>query len=101
MKTFYNDLRLIRLSGREEIREPELKLSLTSQTLINIILSEDSPVFVIVIVSVIVIVPVREIFKNEDRDFLRPQTRSPRTRPPPSCPILREKKLTPIFFFGN
>ena len=58
MKTFYNDLRLIRLSGREEIREPELKLSLTSQTLINIILSEDCPVFVIVIVYVIVIVIV-------------------------------------------
>ena len=40
---------------------------------------------------------IREIFKNEDWDFLHPQTRSPRT-PPPSCPILREKKLTPYFF---
>ena len=58
MKTFYNDLRLIRLSGREEIREPELKLSLTSQTLINITLSEDCPAFVVVIVSVFVIVSV-------------------------------------------
>ena len=38
---------------------------------------------------------VREIFKNEDWYFLRPQTRSPRT---PSCPILWEKKLTSLFF---
>ena len=39
---------------------------------------------------------LREIFKNEDRDFLHPGTRSPRT-PPPSCPILR-KKINPHFF---
>ena len=42
---------------------------------------------------------VREIFKNEDRDFLRPQTRSPRT--PPLCVQFCEKKINPHFFFGN
>ena len=39
----------------------------------------------------------REIFKNEDRDFLHPGTRSPRT-PPPFVSNFAEKKLTPIFF---
>ena len=43
---------------------------------------------------------VREIFKNEDRDFLRPQTQSPRT-PPPFVSNFAEKKLTPIFWGGN
>ena len=39
----------------------------------------------------------REIFKNEDRDFLHPGTRSPRP-PPPFVSNFAEKKLTPIFF---
>ena len=39
----------------------------------------------------------REIFKNEDRDFLHPQTRSPRTPPSPLRVQFCEKKLTPIF----
>ena len=42
---------------------------------------------------------LREIFKNEDRDFLHPGTRSPRTPPPPFVSNFAEKKLTPIFFW--
>ena len=41
---------------------------------------------------------LREIFKNEDRDFLHPGTRSPRT-PPPFVSNFARKKINPHFFF--
>ena len=42
---------------------------------------------------------IREIFKNEDRDFLHPQTRSPRTPPPPLRVQFCKTKINPHFFF--
>ena len=43
-------------------------------------------------------IQIREILKNEDRDFLHPQTRSPRTPPPPLRVQFCGNKINPHFF---